>query len=36
MVLKLELMKAEVVFPFNSRHAQSSLGSVIFETLSSH
>jgi len=36
MVLKLKLMKAEVVFPFNFRHAQSSLGSVIFETLSSH
>lgn len=35
-MLTLELTKAEVLFPFNFRHAQSSLGSVIFETASSH
>lgn len=30
MMLKLKLMKTEVLFPFNFRHVQNSLGSVIF------
>jgi len=35
-MLKLKLMKTEVLFPFNFRHVQNSLGSVIFETFFSH
>lgn len=31
-MLKLKLMKTEVLFPFNFRHVQNSLRSVIFET----